>query len=464
MRLPYSKEKTQDKIYIIRKVKMKNKDSKILKTIMAVVLFAAMMISMAACGTQDTAEAVTEETVQEQTIDQETTVNTANVTSDGAIDASGIFTERDLEQTADLTDAQYFTLSDGQDIEITEAGVYVITGTAKNVTVTVDAADDDKVQIVLNGANVTNDSDPVIYVKNADKVFVTTADTENSLKVTGEFQADGDTNTDAVIYSKDDLVINGVGTLNIESSDNGISGKDDIKITGGTLNITSEGDAVEANDSIAVADGNITISTNKDGMHAENDEDNTAGYIYICGGTFRIDAADDGIQATTILQIDGGEFDINAAEGLEGTYVQINNGKINISATDDGINGSQKSTAVNVQVEINGGDISVSMGQGDTDAVDVNGNLTITGGTLDITAQSPFDVDGTVTFSGGTVIENGQEVSQITNSMMGGKMGGPGGQMGGMPGQGGHGGFGGQGPQGGMGSQPDFSGQNGQQG
>lgn len=443
---------------------MKNRDSKIIKTIMAVVLSAAMIVSMAACGTQDTAEAAIGETVQEQTADQETTVNTANVTSDGAIDASDIFTERDLSQTADLEGAQYFTLSDGQDIAITEAGVYVIEGTAKNVTVTVDAADDDKVQIVLNGANVTNDSEPVIYVKNADKVFVTTTDTENSLKVTGEFQADGDTNTDAVIYSKDDLVINGVGTLNIESSDNGISCKDDIKITGGTLNMTSEGDAVEANDSIAVAEGNITISTNKDGMHAENDEDNTAGYIYICGGTFRIDAADDGIQATTILQIDGGEFDISAAEGIEGTCVQINDGTISINATDDGINGSQKSTAVNIQVEINGGDISVSMGQGDTDAVDVNGSLTITGGTLNITAQSPFDVDGTVTFSGGTVIENGQEVSQITNSMMGGQMGGPGGQMGGMPGQGGHGGFGGQGPQGGMGSQPDFSGQNGQQG
>jgi hypothetical protein len=184
--------------------------------------------------------------------------------------------------------------------------------------------------------------------------------------------------------------------------------------------------------------------------------------------------------------IDGGDFDITSAEGIEATQVEINGGTINIEATDDGINGSEKSTAVSVSVAINGGEINISMGQGDTDAVDVNGDLSITGGTLNITAQSPFDVDGNVNFTGGTVIENGQEVSQITNQMMGGGMMGHfnGGQMGGMPGsnqngqqqmpgqnsQGGpggqppQGGPGGQAPSGNSGSQPDFSGQPSQQG
>ena len=368
---------------------------------------------------------------------------TANVTSTGAIDATDLFSSRDLEQTADLSEAQYITVSDGQTVEITGAGVYVISGTASNAQIIVNAdKDNDKVQLVLDGLNVTNDSTPVIYVKSADKVFITTAEgSENNLSVTGSFTSDGDTNTDAVIFSKDDLVLNGLGTLNITSTDNGISGHDDLKITGGTINITCTSDAIEANDSIRISGGDITINTRKDGLHAENDDDYTLGYIYICGGTLDITASDDAIHATTIFQMDDGELTLSAAEGIEATYVQINGGTIYISASDDGINAGRKSNAYTVQIEINGGYITIVMGQGDTDGIDSNGNLYINGGTVDVTANSPFDYDGTAQYNGGTIIVNGEETNTITNQMMGG--GGMGGFGGG--GMGGFGGFGGGG-------------------
>lgn len=342
----------------------------------------------------------------------------------GSMNATDIFTTRDLTQNADLTDATYFTVTSGSNINITSAGVYVLSGNASNVTVTVNAGDDDKVQIVLDGVSITNSSKPAIYVVNADKVFVTTASGSiNSLSVTGSFTADGTTNTDAVIFSKDDLVLNGLGNLNIRSTDNGVTSKDDLKVTGGTLNITCSADALEANDSIAIAGGNITISTKKDGLHAENDEDNAVGYIYICGGSLDINAISDGIRGTTIVQIDNGNIDISASEGIEGTYVQINGGTINISASDDGINASNKSSTVSVTIEINGGDITINMGQGDTDGVDSNGNLFINGGTIRVNAQSPFDYDGTANKTGGTIIVNGTQTDTITNQMIGG-MGG----------------------------------------
>ena len=189
-----------------------------------------------------------------------TTANELNMVTGGAVDTTDLFTDRDLEQTADLSEAKTYTISDGQTIEITSEGVYVITGSASNASIIVEAGDEDKVQLVLDGVTITNDSIPCIYVKSADKVFVTTTDSENSLSVTGTFTADGDTNTDAVIFSKDDLVLNGVGTLNIQSSDNGVTCKDDMKITGGTINIACEADALEANDSIRIADGEINIS------------------------------------------------------------------------------------------------------------------------------------------------------------------------------------------------------------
>ncbi len=331
----------------------------------------------------------------------------------GKMTATDIFTNRDLTQNADLTDATYYTVTSGSNINITSEGVYVFSGNASDVTITVNAGDEDKVQLVLDGVGVT-----------------TASGSTNSLSVTGSFTADGTTNTDAVIFSKDDLVINGLGTLNIRSSNNGITSKDDLKVTGGTLHITCSADALEANDSIAIAGGSISINTGKDGLHAENDEDNTVGYIYICGCSLDITAGSDGIQATTVVQIDNGNISISASEGIEGTYVQINGGTINISASDDGINASNKSNAVSTAIEINGGDITVNMGQGDTDGVDSNGNLIINGGTIRVNAQSPFDYDGTAQKNGGTIYVNGTQTDAITNQMMGG-MGGM--QQGGMP-------------------------------
>ncbi len=348
----------------------------------------------------------------------------------GALDTTDLFTDRDLEQTVDLSEAVSCTITDGQTFTITSEGVYVISGTAANASIVVEAGDEDKVQIVLDGVSITNDSIPCIYIKSADKVFVTTTDTDNTLTVTGTFTADGETNTDAVIFSKDDLVLNGTGTLTIKSSDNGVSCKDDLKITGGTINIDCTADALEANDSIRIADGTINIVTDKDALHAENEEDDTVGFVYICGGTLNVKAEDDAIHATTILQIDDGELNLSAHEGLEATWIQVNGGIINIEASDDAINAAYKSAKIAPTFEINDGYITIVMGSGDTDAVDSNGNLILAGGTLDITAQSPFDYDGSLEQTGCTLIVNGQETSTVSNQMMGGmgNMGGKGGR------------------------------------
>lgn len=349
------------------------------------------------------------------------------------------YTERDLEQTADTSEAQYIAVSGDEDIDITEEGVYVISGTAEDCTIKVEADNNAKIQLVLDGVNITNSDFPAIYVVSADKVFVTTTDSENTLTVDGQFTSDGEINTDAVIYSKDDIVLNGTGTLNITSYyGNGVSCKDDMKITGGTYYVKTTLDAFEANDSISVSDGTFDITTDKDGFHCENDE--TEGTITVSGGKFTINSESDGMQACALLRIDGGTIDINASEGLEATYILINDGDISIYATDDGINASASSNSYETAIEINGGYINVEVGQGDTDGLDANGSIYINGGTINVTAQmSSFDYDITAEFNGGTIIVNGEEVSEIPQSMMGGGMhGNMGGNM-----EGGRGGFGG---------------------
>lgn len=335
------------------------------------------------------------------------------------------YTDRDKEQTADTTDATTYTVTSGKDITITKAGTYVITGTSTDTTIYIEAGEDDKVQLVLNGLNITNSNFPCIYVKSGDKLFITTS-TDSSLSVTSTFKADGDTNTDAVIFSRSDVTLNGTAKLTIKSTDNGISGKDDIKITGGTYNITATSKGIEANDSVNIAGGTITINSGEDAIHAENEDDNTLGHVYISGGTINITAGDDGIHGTSVVQIDDGTITIKAVEGIEGTQVTINGGTISINASDDGINATSKSKAYAVKITINNGTITINMGQGDTDAIDSNGDLYINGGTINITAQSAFDYDGTGELNGGEVTVNGSKVTTLTNQMMGG--GAPGGQ------------------------------------
>ena len=376
---------------------------------------------------------------------------TTTASSTGSIlDTSDMFTDRDLQQEADTSNATSIELADGQNVSITEEGVYVVSGTAKNSTITVEADDAAKVQIVLDGATIANDSAPAIFVKSADKVFVTTASgSTNTLSVTGTFASIGDDKVDGVIYSKDDLVLNGTGTLVIESSGNGIVGKDDVKVTGGTYSINAAGHGIQGKDSVRIADGSFDITAATDAIHSKNDDEPEKGYVYIAGGTFKLAAGSDGIGGTSVVQIDGGTFAINSAEGVEGTYVQINDGTMSIEASDDGINATSKSTAYEVNLEINGGSIDITMGSGDTDALDANGNLTINGGTVNITAQFAFDFDGQGTLNGGTVTVNGEQVTELTNSMMMGG-GGPGGMGRGQGGQGGMDSMGSMGSHGGM--------------
>ena len=182
-----------------------------LKKVSALILAAMLAASLTACGGSNPNTNPTANTGSSSAVQSSVAAEASNTSVEGTT-----FTERDMQQEADTADAKTLNMTSGQNTTITEAGVYIITGTATDASVIVEAADDAKVQLVLQNLTITNSSTPVIYVKNADKVFVTTQkDTANTLTVTGAFTADGETNTDAVIFAKDDIVFNGEGSRHL---------------------------------------------------------------------------------------------------------------------------------------------------------------------------------------------------------------------------------------------------------
>ena len=359
-------------------------------------------------------------------------------TSDESSSESELFSDRDLSGEYDTEGAVKVALNktgiecsdegvevSGSNATITKAGTYILSGTLDNGSIIVDADKEDKVQLVLSGVTINSDTFAAIYVRQADKVFITLDEgTENILSNSGAFSQIDDNEVDAVIFSKDDITVNGKGTLKINcAAGNGISGKDEVTITGGVSEIEAAKHAIRAKDSLAIADGSFKLVSDNDGLHAENGDDDSLGNIYITGGDFNIQVADDAVHANSLLQIDGGTFDITAAEGFEGTYIKVNDGTILINASDDGVNAAYKSSAYTPTFEMNGGTLTINMGAGDTDAVDSNVDLIINGGTIDITGQSAFDYDGTAQYNGGTIIVNGQTVDSISGQGMGRGMG-----------------------------------------
>lgn len=312
---------------------------------------------------------------------------------------------------------------DDEDVTISEKGIYNITGSLDGHNIIVNT--EENVLLILDGVTI-NSSSPAIYIESAKNTYIKLVNDNNlECETTDEL--------DACIYSKDDLFIYGNGSLNITSNKDGIASKDDLTIYSGTFNIDSSTDGIKGKDSVSILDGTFNIDAGESAIKTTNEDEK--GDLTINGGTYKLSGTSNGIHAKGKLEINDGEFDISAEEALEATNIVINDGDINIKATDDGINATSKSNANTyaVQIEINGGNINIEMGQGDTDAIDSNGNLYIKGGNINITAQSPFDYDGTGELTGGTVTVNGEKISELTNQMMGG-----GNMQGNIPSEGNH--------------------------
>ncbi len=280
-------------------------------------------------------------------------------------------------------------------LKITEEGVYILTGTISNGSITVNT--DGNVKLVLNGVNITNNSGSAILVENAKNVVIETNEgTTNNLEDGSNYS---DIEYDGCIYSKDDLVLQGSGTLNVTSNySDAIVSTDDLKIVSGTYNIKSQDDGIRGKDSVYILGGTINIDSNADGIKSTNDSDSTKGFIYIKNGTIVINSVEDAIQAQTKLIIDDGNFDIttNGGSGQSGSAVDKSFGR---QTTYDET--SAKGLKAESNLVIKGGNFKINSKD---DAVHSNNDVGISNATMEISSgDDGIHADSSVIIESGTI-------------------------------------------------------------
>lgn len=281
------------------------------------------------------------------------------------------YSKRDLDASYDASSPTVITLSgDSTSVQgagaqasaagvvISSAGTYIVSGELTDGQLLVDAGDD-VVQLVLAGATIHNEDGPAIYVRNADKCFVTLdAGTENSLSDGSSYALEDDSDEPyATLFSRCGLTLNGSGTLNVTSAyRHAVCSKDDLVVVSGTYNISAVEDGLRGHDSVKVRDGVFTIQAGGDGIKSNKDDDPTKGFVSIDGGTFGIQAGDDAVQGKTLVRLAGG--------------------LLTVAANDDAFHSDLEMHLLGASMEAGAGD----------DAFHAETKLTVDGGTVNVTS------------------------------------------------------------------------------
>ncbi len=314
-----------------------------------------------------------------------------------------------------------------RDLTITKEGNYNFSGNYKDGKIIIDAPDTAKIQIFFDNLSIENSSGNAVYVKNADKVFITLKDGTENLVSDGQgyTETDGDTNIDAAIFSKADLTINGKGALSVNGNNkHAVISKDDLVIVDATIYAVSKNVALGGKDCVKIDNANINVTAGSDGIRSDNTEDAERGYIYIKSGTLNVTSENDVLQAATVLKIDNVSLTAKAGGGSANASVK-SDGSFNHGwgfggqSTTTNTAESAKALKAGNSIMVIGGSFSIDSSD---DAVHSNKEVEISGGDFDISSgDDGIHADDTLTISSGNIkINKSYEGIEATNIVIGG--------------------------------------------
>lgn len=392
-----------------------------LKKIMASLLVASGVLG--ACSNQSATSASDSVSDNTSTSAQVENLDTSSAT-ETLDNYYGTYEEEDLDTSYDEDSATKITLGttskvtgDGatvadQVVTINAAGTYVVSGTLTDGQLVVNVGKEDKVHLILDGVDITNTSGAAIDIEQGEKIITTLApDSENTLADGENYAlADGETEPDATFYSKEDLVINGSGSLTVTGNySNGIRSKDDLILISGTYQVTAKNNAMKGKDSVAIRGGDYTLTTTAgDGIQANNAEDAEKGYVAIDGGRFAITSGQDAIQAETNLSLQNAQMTLQTAAGAdstnldtEGSYKGLKaGGALVVTSGDYVLNTADDALHSDETVAINGGTITAATGD---DGIHGDNSVTINEGTVTISQSYEGIEAAEIYFKGGDV-------------------------------------------------------------
>ena len=395
------------------------------------VIFSLIMVCSALSGCSESSSVIsqTSNSSKAEVSDSSDIVSTPDDVDIITTDAE-MFTERDKNSDYDekecvrielsgntaKSDSDCVSISEST-VTITKEGSYIISGSLEDGMIIVDAEDSAKIQLILSGADIQSNTSAALYIRNADKVFVTLADgTSNSLSNGGVFNQIDENSIDGAVFSKEDLTFNGSGNLTVTSpTAHAIVCKDDLVITGGKYTLECASHGVDANDSVRISDTvELDITSGKDGIHCENSDEASLGFVYISNGMINIDAQGDGISAGAYMLIENGSFDILSGGGsVNGSKESSDNyggfgggpggkrpGDEQVSQTEQDST-SMKAIKATDSIIINGGTFSIDSAD---DSIHSDKSVTIASGTFEIASgDDAIHAEETLDVSGGKI-------------------------------------------------------------
>ncbi len=378
-----------------------------------------------------------------------------NALAEAQVDVSSLYKARDVESSYDESEATLIDLDTRNgEVLINAKGDYVLSGSLRG-QILIEAPEEDKVRLILNGVSIVSDLGPAIYEKRADKLIITLAEGSVNELTAGAAITDDDDTIGAALYAEDDLSVNGAGELRaVSAAKHGIQSKADLIIADGVISVEAASDGIRGRNSVLVLGGSIRIKADGDGITATREDKDGKGWVLLDGGSFDITTgdgagavrasansqmgrggwvgrgypaqtqADSGvsqkaIKAAATLTVQGGSYTIDSADdALHAVNVAVSGGEFAIRTGDDGVHADETA-------RISGGVLFITQCYEGVEGTDV----VITGGTISVIASDDAinaagggdesgmmggwgmrggmsAASGSLTISGGTVVAN----------------------------------------------------------
>lgn len=289
------------------------------------------------------------------------TMTACGTTEEGAASAPSLSNSVEIVLNGDTATCESQSVYITEDrIAITSHGTYVLTGTLNDGQVYVDCVDAGEVTLVLNNANITNEDGACIYIKKAQATEINLYEGSVNTLTDGDsytFENPEDDEPDGTIFSKDDLVIDGTGSLTVNANYmNGIVGKDALTINNGVITIDAINHGIKGKDSLVINGGEFNITAIGDGIKSTNYETELVGYVEINGGTLNITSDDEAVQGVSRVTFNGGTTNITANNnGIKcATNIEFNGGTVVMNAVDNALDALDITVGETASVTING--------------------------------------------------------------------------------------------------------------